>query len=238
MTDVKIDRVLGAKILTATSLVALVAGLVVLWLPHPALGAPRPQSEKQVQDLMNKSDAEKAEFATLDKANRTRTWSCSQEEVGPSALATMTRLAKVCRLKLTAFRPQKAVELKGVTEMPFLMEVEGTFLNIESLLKELEKPELKLVPDMFQLAAGDESVENVTATITVAAFWQAPPAEKKSEGAKSAPGTTSSVRSGAGAATASKSGPSIEVKISPGTAGKTAPSGDADKRGGTHGRTF
>jgi hypothetical protein len=239
MTDLKIDRNLGAKILALASGVAFAAGLVVLWLPHPALRVSSAKNDKAVNDLVTGADQEKADFAAFDKANRARTWSCSQEEVGPTALATATRLAKQYRLKLTTFRPQKAVELKGVTEMPFLMALEGTFLDIESFLKELQKPEVKLVPDLFQLAAGDQSVESVTATITVAAFWQ-PPAEvkKAAAGAKAGSGASSGTAKAAnvaGTGTGAKTGPSIEVKTSRGTGARPSPSSGSKTKGGTDG---
>ena len=183
MSDLRIDRDLGAKILGAISILALLAGIVFLCWPKPTAATIIRADQKQADSLAAKKQDEDAKAAVIEKAVKARTWACSQAEIGPSALASMTHLAKVHRLKLATFRPQKTVDLKGLTELPFLMAVEGSYLDLAGFIRELEKPETKLVPSMLQLSAGDQTTDKVTASITVAAFTEPQPV-KPASGAK------------------------------------------------------
>jgi Tfp pilus assembly protein PilO len=176
MTDLRIDRDLGAKILGAISIVALIAGIVFLCLPKPSEAAFLQSKKKQISDMEAKAKAATAEQASFEQSNKARLWTGSFAEIGPEVLAEVTRLAKSHRLKLATFRPQKPTDMKGLTELPFLMAVEGPFPELAQLLSELEKPENKLAVLMIQLAAGDQTSDTVTASISIAAFVEQQPA--------------------------------------------------------------
>jgi len=115
MTDLRIDRDLGAKILGAISILALVAGIVFLCLPKSSQATFVQGKQKQIADLEAKATTAIASQTTLGQANKARLWTGSIAEIGPKVLAGVTRLAKTHRLKLSSIRPQKTVDVNGLT---------------------------------------------------------------------------------------------------------------------------
>jgi hypothetical protein len=170
MKDAKIDRRLAAKLLSYISGLALIAALVFAFWPKPAAESVVKAQNGQIEKLRASTQDAVAERDTLQAGNATRLWDKSIQDIGPSALDSITRLAKSRRLKLATFRPQKPVALEGVTELPFLFALEGPYPDVVAFVRDLEKPETKLSLTMLQFSATDGSTDRVTATMSIAAF--------------------------------------------------------------------
>jgi Tfp pilus assembly protein PilO len=114
-------------------------------------------------------------------------WTGTVEEVGPQALAKVTQLSKTHRLKLVAFRPQKSVDVPGVTQLPFSITTQGAYLDTMQLVKELETPTSKLAVSLVQVAAADAYTDSVLGTINIVAYVKpmAAPATQESNVKKS-----------------------------------------------------
>lgn len=117
--------------------------------------------EKQTQDVL-------AKVAPL-------LWDGKAEEIGPKALASVTKLAKARKLRVLAFRPQKPIEMEGLVQIPFSISTDGTYPNTMQLVKDLETSGAKLAVSLVQVAASDGATDQVTASINVVAYVKAVP---------------------------------------------------------------
>lgn len=166
----KIDRKMASKMLTALAVVALAAALVLMFWPKTGLATLAEAKKKSIAKFQADTRMANAEEADFKTANAARTWNVSLQDVGPAVLSSVTRLAKTRFLKLSTFRPQKTVELDGVTQAPYLLAVEGAYPELIAFVKDLENPKTKLAVTMLQLTSSDASSDRVTATIALAAF--------------------------------------------------------------------
>lgn len=166
----KADTGTSVAILAAIA-VLLVTGIMML-VPKPstaglAAGKIRSQRdlEKRIADLEKDKTAAKAKIASL-------VWSLPLEEVGPKALESITAFAQKQKLKLIAFRPQKAVEVNGMNQLPFVISIEGPYPGIMRFLRDLDQPDLKLGTNLVQVSSSDPNTDLVSATVGVVAYKQ------------------------------------------------------------------
>jgi Tfp pilus assembly protein PilO len=140
-----------------------------------------------VRTAMKQRDKLEKDIADLEKTIRdqkakvgAKVWTLSLQEIGPKALQTVTGFAKEQRLKLTAFRPQKPNDVNGMTQLPFLISIEGSYPSILNFIRQIETSNSKLAPNLVQLSSTDGSSDLVTATIGVMAYTLPAPPEKSS----------------------------------------------------------
>ena len=161
-----------------TSSIAIIVALVVLAAtgavmafgnkPTTAgIASGKIRSQRELEDRIGKLEAErKAAKTTIDSW----VWTEKVEDVGPKALESITAYAQRNHLKLIAFRPQKAVEVNELTQLPFVIAIEGAYPNIVRFVKDLETPSLKLGTGMIQVSTSDSNSDLVAATISVVAY--------------------------------------------------------------------
>jgi hypothetical protein len=111
-------------------------------------------------------------------------WSGTSEEIGPKALASVTKLAKARKIRILAFRPQKPIDMGGLTQIPFSLSIDGTYPNTMQLVKDLETTDAKLAVSLVQVAASDGATDQVTASINVVAYVKTAPPAKTSGGSR------------------------------------------------------
>jgi hypothetical protein len=164
---------------SATSVAIIVAllilvgtGLFMIFVKPPTTegtAAGKIRSQGELEDRLEKLKADNTVFKTTI---RDHTWPQKTEEIGPKALTFITAFAQKHRLKLMAFRPQKAVEVNNLTQLPFLISIEGPFPGVMNFARELEDPKLKLGTSMVQVSSNDPNSDLVSATIGVVAYKQ------------------------------------------------------------------
>lgn len=169
------------------ALVVLVGtGFVLAFVPKPstdgtATGKIRSQREldERLDALTKNRTASRAAIAKL-------VWQLPTEQIGPKALASITAFAQRNRLKLVAFRPQKAVEVNELQQLPFVISIEGPYPSLMRFVKDLESPELKLGTSLVQISTSDPNSDIVSATIGVVAYRpvSAPKTSEKPNAAK------------------------------------------------------
>lgn len=164
----------------AALLILVATGLYMLFVKPPSsegTAAGRIRAQSELDDRLEKLKADDTVFKT---AVRNHTWSEKVDDIGPKALASITTFAQKHRIKLMAFRPQKPVEVNNLTQLPFLISIEGPFPAIMSFARELEDPKLKLGTSMVQVSNNDPNTDLVSATVGVVAYKQIE--VKKSQG--------------------------------------------------------
>jgi hypothetical protein len=159
--------------------VAALAGLLVfdLFVPAPTIkksAQARMRNEQTVRDQTYKF---KADVERIKKEVAARVWTGSADSVGAQALEMATSIAKSKGLKLTAFRPQKALDEGELWRLAFVMTLEGSFPGLQSVVRELETPSRRLSVHLVQVASADEASDLVNATIGVTAYLEKPKAK-------------------------------------------------------------
>jgi Tfp pilus assembly protein PilO len=167
----KSDTATSVAILVSLAIL-VVTGLVMLFVPKPTtdgLARGKVRSERELEDRLKKLKADKVKLATQIV---THTWPLKMEEIGPKGLESINAFAGKHRLKLMAFRPQKPLEVNNLTQLPFLISIEGPYPAIMRFVKELENPSLKLGTNLVQISGSDPNSDLVSATIGVVAYKQ------------------------------------------------------------------
>ncbi|HEY0866510.1 MAG TPA: type 4a pilus biogenesis protein PilO [Fimbriimonas sp.] len=123
--------------------------------------------EYSTQNLVDKaSDNLKKRRATVV----TQTWNVPEQQVGPAALASATRLVNRNKLNLISFRPQRRGEDGSFVQLPYLLTVDGSYPAVLSLVKSLENPNTKLAVSLVQVTSADAGSDRVTASIGLVAY--------------------------------------------------------------------
>jgi Tfp pilus assembly protein PilO len=170
MTEIRVDRDFTSKALLALAAIALAAGLAVYVRPNKPVALTSREKLEQI-DMANKDiEAEKSLLEFHRRQVAVYTWNVKQEEIGPLALAGISKLVRNHGLKLITFRPQKAEQEKDLTRVPFLMALEGPYSDVVAFTRDLEKPQSKLALNMIQLNSADGVTDQVSAAINVVAY--------------------------------------------------------------------
>lgn len=160
-TSIAILGALGVLVLT---------GLFMLFVPSPTtegIAAGKIRSQRELDDRVDKLKEDK-KLTTAKIA--TQVWSEPIAEIGPIALESITAFAQTQKLKLLGFRPQKTVDVNGLTQLPFLISVEGAYPNIMKFVRQLEASDLRMGTSLVQVSATDANSDLVNATVGVVAY--------------------------------------------------------------------
>jgi Tfp pilus assembly protein PilO len=153
----------------AVAIFAIVLG-VVIFVPHPSTKglATKLQRDKLRASIAIKDATEKAK---QDEQRVTQaTWTGDPEQIPPSALARVSKLAANHGLNLVAFRPQRTNESGEFRQLPFLVTVEGPYPSVTLFCQDIDKPSTKLAVNLIQIASSDAASNAVTASIGLIAY--------------------------------------------------------------------
>ena len=129
----------------------------------------RARQEAQKKILAETADAKKRE-ETLKAKIASLTWTNTPDQVSSTSLDRVSALAKARRLTLMAFRPQKQVQVEGLTQLPFLILVDGPFPAVMQFMNDIDRTDTKLAVSLVQISSADEASDRVSATIGAAAY--------------------------------------------------------------------
>lgn len=157
--------------------VAILLGVLgcVLFLKAPTaadVGQGRIRSEHQLEDAAKSA---RKKVVALEAKIKPLVWSGAPEQVGPEALAQVTGLAKANHLKLVAFRPQKALPVDPLTQTPFTISIDGSFLDAMKFIQQLESDRTRLAVSLIQLSSADAWSDHVSGTVSVVAYVASAP---------------------------------------------------------------
>ena len=155
--------------------VALLLGLVYFWWPKPdASLVDADAKRRQERQLQTQIELTKRSLSDLEAKINRRVYALAPDQVGPKALATVEQTAKRCGLVLSSFRPQKAVPSEGLEQLGFAANVSGPFPDVIRFIRLLEADGSRLAVVSAQFNAGDQGIGDVSATVGVVTFSQAP----------------------------------------------------------------
>jgi Tfp pilus assembly protein PilO len=122
----------------------------------------------QIQTIKDRLAATSADVARY-------VWTVPQDRIGGQSLAAVTNIAMKHSVRLLAFRPQKATDENGLTRLPYMVVLDGTFPSVAAMLRDLETTSNKLAVNLVQIASADASTDQVNATIGVIAYTPTTP---------------------------------------------------------------
>jgi len=174
MINLRDPRALPSSLITIGSLVALAGALAwMVFVPGPTAQDLKDLSVKHSNQLVEtRATTVKAKDRTVEvKAEIDRLmWTGDAQTVAPAALAKVNALVAKSGIRLVGFRPQRVSSVGELSQLPFLVTVEGTYPTILAFVKLLEQPSSKLAVSLFQLASADSESDRVTGTINIVAY--------------------------------------------------------------------
>ena len=169
----------GASVAIIAALVIMVATIAYsLLIPAPSTEgvANGPQrSIREIEDQIKQGDEQLTEKTTYVQS---KIWDVPLDDIGPKALQSVTKFAQEAKIKLVAFRPQKPTDVNGLTQLPFLISLEGGYPGVMQFLRKLEAGNVKLAINSAQIASSDANSDTVTATVG-AVVYTIPPSVLK-----------------------------------------------------------
>ena len=121
------------------------------------------QLEKQIKGSQASGEQARAKTAA-------RLWQGDPDTITATVLAQLTKEALGHKLKLSAFRPQRLVGLTELTELPFSVQISGSYPAVHAFAAALDRPNSKLALRSLQLASSDATSDAVTATLGLCAY--------------------------------------------------------------------
>jgi hypothetical protein len=100
-----------------------------------------------------------------------RLWSTDPETVSTTVLATVTDQSNKLNVSVSSFRPLTANSLGDLTELPFTVQVAGSYAGVRSLLASLDAKESRVALRSVQIAsAQNKSTGGITANLMLSAY--------------------------------------------------------------------
>ena len=125
--------------------------------------------------LLSQFTTAKQRAVTAGAAIEPRLWLGNSDVVSANVLALVTNAARSQALTLAAFRPQRAQALDGIAEIPYSVQVTGTYSGIRGLMNTLDSDNSKVVLRSVQIASSEEAGGAVTASIGLSVFIPSDP---------------------------------------------------------------
>jgi Tfp pilus assembly protein PilO len=160
-----------------------VSAAVLSFLAWVALPAPRPKlktSARIARERQIRKETAAVE-ARLSEAKQTLdavAWEGDADRVQSQSMAKASEIARQAKVTLNAFRPQKPSDQGGLERIPFVINLDGTYLGVLEFLRRLETPGNRLSVNLVQLTSAEGNSDEVTATIVVFAFRAKSPPPK------------------------------------------------------------
>lgn len=169
--------------LVSVSVLVAMLGFIVYHEVYPPLTAKQGAAGSRAteQKLRTEIASLNSQAVAAQKTSDLLVWKVKMDDIGPAALDLVTAAAKTHKVTVVAFRPQKPIELVGLTQMAFTVSLDGTYPSVSALVNDLEKSESKLTVSLVQLAAQDGASDRVNATIGISAFLVPVPKDSNRE---------------------------------------------------------
>jgi len=150
--------------------VALVSLPIFAWYGFGQPAAETGQTKKKVDLAMTEIRKADKEATESVKALQAKTTEMDNEVLAAATLSQVTKLAQGKGLLLRSFRTDRATDVAGISESPFIAVLEGPFPSVLNFTRSLEGADSKLAVEMMQLSSSDSKPGNVTATLGLVGF--------------------------------------------------------------------
>jgi len=153
------------------SLIAIVATvLFVVFVPAPSAEAVRRASSLTTNELLTQILDERQQADVARSAIGPRLWKGDANHVGADVLALVTASTQQNQVKLSAFRPQRTVDLGGVIELPYTIQLSGSYAGVRAVTENIDAKNSKVVLRSIQVNASEEVAGTVTSTLGISAY--------------------------------------------------------------------
>ncbi|MDX2065622.1 MAG: type 4a pilus biogenesis protein PilO [Fimbriimonadaceae bacterium] len=149
-------------------LVAL--GGYLLLMPKPSTKGLQSKHRRQEVQLLSDIDEAKSRAAAARQVIDRTVWNTPIDKISPLALANVNGYVGKHGLNLIRFQPQRNGSVAKLSQLPFVLTVDGSFPKVMALLDEFRSADRRLAVNLVQIASADQSSSKVTATIGLVAF--------------------------------------------------------------------
>lgn len=176
MLDFKDPRYAGYSALTVGGVIVLACVLAfnIMNPPKKIVRSTPPETRKALGSLQRSTLSLADDKRAAEKKIANALWNVSLQELGPTALGQVNEAAVKRKVKVSSFRPQKINNVKGVTLVPYVMTVEGSYPDVVGLVRDLGNENSKLAVNLVQLASADANSDKVSATVGLVAYISSP----------------------------------------------------------------
>lgn len=162
--------------------IAFMAGVAVFdnFAPKPSLRTEARKLKEQKDQLNLELKRLKEDFGLSQKDLDSRIWQGKEESASPLILARLNSFAVDRGIKVNSFRPQKAAENGGLTQLGYVLALEGSFPQVIEMVRDIEGKMPRLAVHQVNISTADAAASTVNATLGLAVFVVPPPPEKTS----------------------------------------------------------
>ncbi len=153
------------------------AGLVIVGAVAYDFAAAEPKPDvsasshrQRLVGLQRDIDSAEESLDRLDAERTKRLWTADERAINAAVLDRVTSQAKESSVKMVGFRPQRAETDGTLRRLPFLVLLEGRYLDVLKMLRALETPDSKIAVNLVQMASSDGSSDRVNASFGIIAF--------------------------------------------------------------------
>ncbi len=160
-------------------LVGLSAAEIFIPKPGTVMAERRYQREKQelVASIAETDAKLKAHTVEVEQL----TYTGIPDAITPIILEEINKVAKTKYVNVKSFRPQKSEAGDGIVRIPYVLLVEGRFVDIVSFVRTADEPSTLYSVNLLQTASADGESDRVNATIGIVAFTRPPEDEKATQ---------------------------------------------------------
>lgn len=163
-------EVLPSAIILCSILILLGTLGFMIFVPAPGVAGQALKNENNKRKLENDIDSAKQRTQEAKAAVAARVWSGTQDAVMASVMAKLSQRSAAGHVQISAFRPQKPVVVQNMSELPFTVQISGTYPTVLRFLNGLDTPENKMALRSIQIASADGATSAVNATAGLSVY--------------------------------------------------------------------
>ncbi|HXH61285.1 MAG TPA: hypothetical protein VNI20_07990 [Fimbriimonadaceae bacterium] len=166
----KLDKELFSPAAYAAIAVIVLAFAFDLLYPKPGSGAAR--KVETIAQMRQKTQTQQGQLDSLVSANDNLVWTVGRDEIGPKAMAWVSKQASANFVKISAFRPQSVVDVGDLVQLNYLVSAQGPYLNVMRFIKQFESKDSHLAIKMVQIGSVNGATDDVRATLALVAYQE------------------------------------------------------------------
>ena len=170
MINIRDKDQLPSTVIMSLAVIVLLGALGLAIFPKPSAASLQAKAKSVFNDTVRKIDQDRATAADAERFVASQSFSDPAQTVEHYSIKAVSNLSYKHRVKLTGIRPQRPVIIGDLTQLPFLINVTGSFLDVLAFEKDLETSSNKLAVNSVQMSASDPSTDNVVVNINVVAY--------------------------------------------------------------------
>ena len=157
--------------------IAIMTGTLfyMVFVPPPSVAGLARGRAASLQEMEREIQSAKARTAQARQQIAPLVWTGNTDTISGAVLERLTAQARQRALSISAFRPQRTQDVGGVTELPFTVQLSGTYRSVHAVMNSLDAPGSRVVLRSAQIASSATGT-GVTATLGLTAYVVSDPA--------------------------------------------------------------